>query len=141
MPPPEGLLAPDQVPMPLQDRVGLEQEHVSVELLPRAGGQPDERGSQDSQGQLLPAREAERVALLALQQAHLVSEHEDLQLLVAALHPPRDEQVNKVCDEMRDHEPEHVTPRNAYHRPTARSAVPVAIIAAREGPRDRDAES
>lgn len=53
-----GPLAPDQCAVPFQDRVRLEQEQIPVELTPRAGRRPGERGCQDGQGQLLPAREA-----------------------------------------------------------------------------------
>jgi hypothetical protein len=72
VPPPERPLAPDQLAVPAQDRLGLAEEHIAVELTPRADGQPGERGGQDGQGQPLPAREAGRAGALALQQAHLV---------------------------------------------------------------------
>src|SRR5438105_10434497 len=75
---PAGPRAPDQLAVPAQDRVRLEQEQVLVELVLRSGGPPGERGGQDGEGELLPTREAGRAGALALQQAHLVLQHEDL---------------------------------------------------------------
>ncbi len=110
VPPPECPLAPDQLAVPAQDRLGLEEEHIAVELVPRADGQPRERGGQDGQGQPLPAREAGRAGALALQQAHLVPQHEDLEVLVAVAPPRADHQVNEECGEVCEHEPEHASP-------------------------------
>ena len=44
--PPVGPLAPNQLAVPLQDRVGLEQEQVPVELTALPSGKPGERGGQ-----------------------------------------------------------------------------------------------
>jgi len=48
-----------------------------------------------------------RAGLPALQQTHLVPQHEDLHGLVAAVGAPHGEQVDEERDEMREYEPEH----------------------------------
>ena len=128
--PPVGPLASDQLAVPLQHRVRLEQEEVLLELAPRADGQPGERGGQDGQGQPLAARQPGRA--LALQQTHLVPQHENLEVLVAVAWSSARDQVDEERHEMREHEPEHPPLLFAHHRPAPRCAAPGAIIADRE---------
>jgi hypothetical protein len=101
-----GPLAAHQLTVPLQDRIGLEEQDVAVQPRPRAGGQARHFAGEDREGELLPAGEARRRAL-ALQEAHLVLQEEDLQVLVAVGPPPRAEQVDEERHEMREHEPAH----------------------------------
>ena len=46
----------------------------------------------------------------ALQQAHLVLQQEDLQVLVAVGVLPASDQVDEECHQMREHEPEQRAP-------------------------------
>lgn len=86
--------------MPLQDCVQLEQEQVLVELVARSGGQ-------DSERELLAAREPGWAGTLALQQANLVPQHEDLQVLIAVAWSHASDQVDEECHEVHEQEPEH----------------------------------
>jgi hypothetical protein len=93
--------------MPAQDRVGLEQEQVLVEPGARAGGQPGERGGQDGEGELLAAPEPGRAGALALRQARLVPQHENLEVLVVVAAPRPEGQIDEERDEVAEQEPEH----------------------------------
>jgi hypothetical protein len=44
---------------------------------------------------------------LALQQAHLLAQHEDLEVVGAVALPPAEDRVDEERDQMREHEPEH----------------------------------
>ena len=44
---------------------------------------------------------------LALQQAHLVPQHEDLEVLVAVAWPCADDEIDVERNEMPEHEPDH----------------------------------
>ena len=105
MRPPVAPRAPDQCAVPAPDRVRRAQGQVPVELTPRAGGQPGERGGQDGAGALLTAREPGRVRALALRRASLVPQHEALAVLVAVARPRAENQVDEERDALREHEP------------------------------------
>ena len=47
---------------------------------------------------------------MALQQAHLVLQQKDLQVLVAVGPPPHADEVDEEGHEMREHEPAHKVP-------------------------------
>jgi hypothetical protein len=104
---PIGPLAPDQLAVPREDRVRLEEEQVLVEPGARAGGQPGQRRSQDGEGELLAVREPGRAGALALEQAHLVPQHEDLEVLLAVAAPRAKDQIDEERDEMPEYEPQH----------------------------------
>jgi len=127
-----GPRAPDQLAMPFQDRVRLEEEQVLVELVPRADGKPGERGGQDGQDQPLPAREAGRAGALALQQAHLLPQHHDLEILVTTALPRAADHVDEERHEMCEYEPEHPPLLIAPHLSAAQRAAPRTIMADRE---------
>src|SRR3712207_8070393 len=57
----------------------------SVQPRPRAGGQVRHLAGEDREGELLPAGEA-RLRVLALEQAHLVLQQEDLEVLRSEEH-------------------------------------------------------
>ncbi len=106
---PAGPLATDQLAVPLQDGLRLEQQDAVVQSRPRAGGHVQQLAGQGREGELLPAGEAGRRAL-ALEQAHLVRQQEDLQVLVAVGPTPDADEVDEERHEMHEHEPAHEVP-------------------------------
>ena len=68
--------------MPLQERVGLKEEHDLTEPRPCAVRQPRQFAGEDEQGEFLPAGNARRTGLFPLQDAQLLAEEQDLQILV-----------------------------------------------------------
>jgi hypothetical protein len=77
----------------------------------------------------MQCREPGRAGALALQQAHLVPQHEDLEVLIAGAWSRADGQVDEERHEVREHEPEHPPRPFAHHHSAARCAAPEAIIA------------
>jgi len=75
--------------------------------MPRADGQPGERGAQDGESELLAPREPGRAGALTLEDAHLVAQHEDLEVLLAVAAPRAKDQIDEERDEMSKHEPQH----------------------------------
>jgi len=64
--PPVRPLAPDELAVPLEDRIRLAQEEVLIEPGARAGGQPGQGRGEDGEGELLAARQPGRAVALAL---------------------------------------------------------------------------
>ncbi|HSH78288.1 MAG TPA: hypothetical protein VLA19_07120, partial [Herpetosiphonaceae bacterium] len=74
--------APHELAMPLQQRVRLEQEDDLTEAGTSTRRQCRQFAGEDDQGELLAPRNAGRVRLLPLEDAQLLAEEEDLNILV-----------------------------------------------------------
>ena len=68
--------------MPLQQRVRLEQEHDVTEPAASTGGQRRQFGSEHDQRELLPAGNAGRMRLFALEDTELLPQEQDLKIFV-----------------------------------------------------------
>ena len=99
-------LAAGWLAVPPEDGVRLAEQDAVIQFRPRAGGQVRQLAGQDREGELLPAGQA-GLRPLALQQAHLVLQQEDLEVLVVVGTAPGRDQVDEEGREMREHEPAH----------------------------------
>src|SRR3712207_5945340 len=77
----ESPLAADQLAVPLQDGLRLEQQEHLVQGGAWARGDPGQLGREHRQGQLLPAGEAWWLGSLTLKQPELVAQQQDLDVL------------------------------------------------------------
>ena len=94
---PERPLAPDQLPMPAEDGVRSEEQQVRVQAGTPAA-QVGEPRREHGQRQLLPAREARRSGLGALQDGQLAVQQRDLDILAlvrAQQHPAQVEAADQ----------------------------------------------
>ena len=73
----DGPPAADQVAVPSEDGLRLEEQDGVLQAGSRASGQARQLGGEDLEGQLLPAGEA-GLGALALQETHLALQQEDL---------------------------------------------------------------
>jgi hypothetical protein len=130
---PGGPLGAHQLAVPLEDCAGPAEQDGVLQPRPRAGGQARQLGGESREGELLPAGEPRRRAG-ALQQAHLLLQEEDLEVLVVVGTPPGSDQVDEKRHEVREHQPAHANPPSTPdHRPAARPAARTAIKASGEG--------
>ncbi len=78
----EGPLAADEVAVPPQHRLGADHQHAPTQPDLPPGHRARQLRRQDGQGKLLPAREPWGSGLPPLQEAELVAQQDDLQVLL-----------------------------------------------------------
>ena len=75
----KGPFPPHKLAMPLQERVGLDQEDDLTESSVRLRTHRGEFADEDEEGEFLPSRNARRMRLFALEDAELVTQEQDFE--------------------------------------------------------------
>ncbi len=83
-----------------------EQDQAALELA-ASGDEPGELGRQDGQGELLPAREPRCTPGFPLQDAQLVAQQHDLEIVPVRCSPPACDQIHQERDRVSKDQPDH----------------------------------
>jgi hypothetical protein len=103
----EGPLAADEVAAPAQDGVGFEQEQHLVQLGFSVAPQAKKFAGKDSQGELLPARNAGCLRMVSLEDAQLLAQQQDFEVLIALGAASDGEEVEQQQDDLSKKKVEH----------------------------------
>jgi hypothetical protein len=101
--------ATDQLAVPAQDGLGREEHQALPPRRAGAVGVPPERSDHDRESQLLPARRAYSAGLGAVQDAELVAQQEDLELLLPRIASSTHGEVEQPRWQGRQHAVDHET--------------------------------
>jgi hypothetical protein len=108
--PPEGPLSRDQLAVPFEHRIGLDQQQALLQPLTKTVPARFETRSQHRQDQLFTAREARCVLDSALQEPELVTQHQDFQVLFTLSLPSNREQIEQERNEKGKERAKHTNP-------------------------------
>jgi hypothetical protein len=97
----------DEVAAPAQDGVGLEQEQHLVQLGFSVAPQANKFAGKDSQGELLPARNAGCLRMAWLEDAQLLAQQQDFEVLIALGAASDGEEVEQQQDDLSKKKVEH----------------------------------
>jgi hypothetical protein len=93
--------------VPLQQRVGFEQEHDVTKLGPAAVRQVRQFTSEDDQRKFLPAGNARRVRIFTLENPQLLPQEQDFDILVVVSLTTQSDEVEQqregVCHKEKEH--------------------------------------
>ena len=101
--------ASDEIPMPAEDGVRPEEQQARVQAGTRAATQTHEPVGEHRQGQLLPASEAWRPGLRALEDGQLSAKQQNLDILALVRPHEQAAEIEEQSDELSEHREDHHT--------------------------------
>ncbi len=99
--------SPNKLAMPLQVRVGFEQEYNLTESVASIGRQSCHFTSEDEQRALLPPRNARWVGLLALENPQLLAQEKNFEVLVMVSLPAQSDEVEQQRERLGEKKEKH----------------------------------
>jgi hypothetical protein len=103
----EGPFAADEIAVPAQDSVWLEQEQQLVQLGFCVATEAHKFVGKESKSKLLPARNAEWLRMMSLQDTQLLAQQQDFEVLVVLGASGDGEEVEQQRDDLREKKVEH----------------------------------